>query len=84
VDLNEDNDFLFLFVNFGIVFQNSTPEKFANIWRIERVGMSAIEFEVARIHFLSDVFVDVAVVVAQAPYYYLEAWNRLRSSMSKN
>ena len=43
------------------------PEKFVNIWRIERVGISAITFEVARIHFLSDVFVAVAVVVAEAP-----------------
>ena len=43
---------------------NSTPEKFANIWRIERVGISAIKFEVVRIHFLSDVFVAVVVVDA--------------------
>ena len=27
-------------------------------------------FEAARIHFLSDVFVAVAVVVASAPYYH--------------
>ena len=27
----QDNDFLFLFLNFDTVFQNSTPEKFANI-----------------------------------------------------
>ena len=39
-------------------------QKFANIWRIERVGISAIKFEVERIHFLSDVFVAVAIVVA--------------------
>ena len=30
---------------------------FANIWRIKRDGISAIKFESARIHFLSDVFV---------------------------
>ena len=30
--------------------------------------ISAIKFEAARIHFLSDVFVAVAVVVAYAPY----------------
>ena len=33
-----------------------------------QVGISAIKFEVARIQFLSDVFVDVAVVVTQAPH----------------
>ena len=37
--------------------------QFANIWRFERVGISTIKFEVARIHFLSDIFVDVAFVV---------------------
>ena len=31
---------------------------------MERVGISAIKFEVAQIHFLSDVFVAVAAVVA--------------------
>ena len=60
----QDNDFLFLFLKFDTAFKNSTPEKCANIWRIERVGISAIKFEVARIHFLSDVFVAVDVVVA--------------------
>ena len=34
---------------------NSKP--FANIWRIKWDGISAIKFEAARIHFLSDVFV---------------------------
>ena len=34
------------------------------IWWIERVEISAIKFEVAWIHFLSDVFKVVAVVVA--------------------
>ena len=58
--MNEDNDFFFLFLNFDTVFKKSTPENFANIWRIERVRIiSAIKFELARIHFLSDVFVDV-------------------------
>ena len=39
-------------------------EILANIRRIERNGISAIKFEAARLHFLSDVFVAVAVVVA--------------------
>ena len=63
---NKTTTFLLLFLNFA-VFQNLTPEQFANIWRIKRVGISAIMFEVARIHFLSDVFVAFAVVVAEAP-----------------
>ena len=37
---------------------------FANICWIKRDGISAITFEAAQIHFLSDVFVAVAVVVA--------------------
>ena len=40
------------------------PKKHANIWRTERDGISAIKFEAARVHFLSDVFVAVAVLVA--------------------
>ena len=43
--------------------------KFNVIWRTERDGISAIKFEAVRLHFLSDVFVAVAVVVAWAPYY---------------
>ena len=49
----------FSFPELWYVFKNATPEKCANIWRIERVRISAIKFELARIHFLSDVFVDV-------------------------
>ena len=36
---------LFVLLNFGTVFQNSTPEKFANILRNERDEISAIKFE---------------------------------------
>ena len=39
-------------------------KKIANIWRIKRDVVSAIKFEAARIHFLSEVFVAVAVIVA--------------------
>ena len=39
-------------------------KKKPNIWQIERDGISAIKFETARLHFLSDVFVAVAVFVA--------------------
>ena len=43
--------------------------KIANIWRIKRDGISVIKFEATRSHFLSDVFVAVAGVVASAPYW---------------
>ena len=42
-------------------------QKIANIWRIKRDGISAIKFEAAWIHFLSDVFVAFSVVVVLAP-----------------
>ena len=42
----------FLFQNFDAVLKNSTPK------------ISAKKFEAARIHFLSDVFVPVTVVVS--------------------
>ena len=52
-------------------FYNSAPENIANIWRIEPHGISAIKFEAARLHFLSDVFVADAIVAAQAPFLKL-------------
>ena len=54
--------FFFFFLNFDTVFENSTPENFANIFRTELDGISAIEFETARIHFIRDVFVTIAVI----------------------
>ena len=43
--------------------------KNANIWQIEWDGMSAIKFDAVQVHFLSEVSVAIAVVVAEAPYY---------------
>ena len=45
-------------------FKNSTPGKVTYMWRIERVQIDAIKFERKQIHFLSDVFTAVVVVVA--------------------
>ena len=42
----------------------STPEKIAYIWRIQRSQMDAIKFKGTQIHFLSDVFTSVVVAVA--------------------
>ena len=50
--------------NDGFLFLFATPEKIANIWWIERGGISAIKFEAARLHFLIDVFVAFAARVA--------------------
>ena len=60
----QDNNFLFLFLNFDTALQNSTPKKFAHIWRIKQDGISVIKFEATQIHFLSDVFLAVTFVVA--------------------
>ena len=60
----KDNNFLFLFLNFDADLQNSTPKKFTNIWRIKRDGISESKSGAAQSHFLSDVFVTLAVVVA--------------------
>ena len=43
---------------------NPGQDKIVKILRIERDGISAIKFEAARIHFLSDVFVAVTFVIA--------------------
>ena len=44
-------------------FRIHLQKNFANIWRIKRVGISVIKYEAALIHFLSDVFVAVIVVL---------------------
>ena len=49
----QDNDFLFLFLNFDTVLWNWTPEKFTNIWRIEWDGTSTIKFAGGRGNSLS-------------------------------
>ena len=50
--------------------KNSNLEKFTIICRIERDGINARKFVAARILFLSDAHVAVAIVVAfKAPYY---------------
>ena len=45
-------------------FRIQLRKKFANIWRIKRDGKRTVKFEAAQIHFLSDAFVAVTVVVA--------------------
>ena len=49
-----DNDFIFLFLNFdrSSPLEYSSPEKIANIGRIERGEIEAIKFETGHIHFL--------------------------------
>ena len=51
------------FLNFDTVLKNSTPEKFPNIWQIERDWVRTIKFEATRIHFLTDVFIAFAIIV---------------------
>ena len=43
--------FFFSFWTLTYSFRIQLQKKFANIWRIEQVGISAIKFEVARIYF---------------------------------
>ena len=55
----------FLFLNFkSMVLRNSAQKEFACIWQSKRDGVIAIEIERTQIHFLSDVFVAVPVVVS--------------------
>ena len=67
-DLNTRRQLAFFF-SWTLIqsFRIQPPQTFANICGIKRDGISAIKFEAARIHFLSDVFVVVAVVVPWAP-----------------
>ena len=61
-----NNDSLFPFMNFETVFQYTTLETLPTFDK-EQDGISVIKFEAVSIHFLSDLFVAVAVVVPSAP-----------------
>ena len=64
-DGNTKQQFSFSFPELWYNPLEFNSKKFANIWRIKRDGMSAIKFEAARIHFLRDLFVAVAVAWAR-------------------
>ena len=59
-----DNEFLFLFLILNKIFKNSTPGKVAYIWHIEGVQIDMIKFERMQIHFFTDVFTAIVVVLA--------------------
>ena len=50
-----------------MILSNSNPEEFTFIWQSKLVGKIVIEIERTWIPFLSDVFVDFAVVVNLVP-----------------
>ena len=62
----QDNDSLFPFMNFETVFLVLVynARKVCQLWWIEQDGISVTEFEAVSIHFLSDIFIAVALVVA--------------------
>ena len=51
-------------LNMDKALNNSTPGKVAYIWRIERFQIDTIKFVKTQIHFFSDVFSAVVIVVA--------------------
>ena len=64
-------EFSFLFLNQDKILKNSTPGKIAYIWQIELVLINAIKFERTQIHYFSDVFIVVVIVIAYTPLYRL-------------
>ena len=50
------------------ILNNSTPGKVARIWHIGWVQIDAIKFERMQIHFFSNVFTAIVVVIAKGPY----------------
>ena len=49
-DAREHKTLTCFFLNFDTAFWNATPEKTANIWRIELEAISATNFEKAQLH----------------------------------
>ena len=83
-------NFFSLFLHLSAVPKNSTQGKFAYICHFQRIGIiNVTKFEKTRIHFVSDIFVAVAVTVvdAKAPYSHLrllskkDRYKRIFSSM---
>ena len=64
-------------------FRIQLQKKKYNIWWIKRDRIGAKTFEAARLHFLSDVFVAVAVVVAWAPYESLSSTSQFRTTLTR-
>ena len=61
--------FFFSFPELRYSLLEFNSRKFSSILRILRDRISSFKFKAAQIHFLSDVFVAVAVVDALAPYF---------------
>ena len=57
-------NFLFFYLNCNAVLTESAPGLFGYIRQTERVETTAKKFEIFGGHFLGDVFLGVAVVVA--------------------
>ena len=66
-DGNTGQQFSFSFLELWYSPSELNSQKIANIWQTERDGISAIKFEAARIHFLSDVFVALPSLLFELP-----------------
>ena len=66
-DVNNDDEFFFLFLNLSAFPKKSTLGKFAYVWHFQPIGINATMFEKTRMPFLDDVFAAVAAVNAKAP-----------------
>ena len=60
-----------------MVLRNSAQKQFAYFWQSIWVAVIAIEIERMQIHFLSDVFEAVAIVVSQTPYFLIRLMSLL-------
>ena len=59
-----DDKFSFLYMNMDKALKNSTQGKVAYIWQIEWLQIDVIKFERMQIHFFSDVFTAIVILVA--------------------
>ena len=77
-----DDEFSFLFLNLNKILKNSTSGKVACIWHIERVQIDAIKFESTEIHFFTDVFTAVVVVLVKVPSEFTQQDGREKRTVS--
>ena len=63
-DVNKRRLIFRLFLTLNMVLRNLAQKEFACIWQSKWLGVIVIEIERTQIHFLSEVFVAVAIVVS--------------------
>jgi len=79
-DVDNDDEFSFIFLNLNKILKNSTPGKVPCFWHIERVQIDAIKFERTEIHFLPTFSLPSSSSLLKVPTVFI----RLKAAVLSN